>query len=61
MFGRRERFDKHSIVRVLHPGYFKMEETVLKQKMTAQVPSVGKHEVKYLKEGGYWLIMANLA
>lgn len=34
-----------------------MEDGVWKKKLVAEVPSVGKHEMHYLKSAGYWLVM----
>lgn len=59
--GRSERFEKPRTVSVMKPGYFRLEESFWKQRLIAEVPSVGKHEVHYVNAAGYWQVMAEVA
>lgn len=61
VLGRSERFAKPATASVLKPGYFRMEDSMWRQKLIAEVPSVGKHEVHYVNAAGYWLVLMDVA
>lgn len=59
--GRSERFAKPVTTSVPNAGFLRMEDSVWKKKLVQEVPSVGKHEVHYVNDAGYRLVLLEVA
>lgn len=45
----------------MNTGYFDMENSALKQRLVAKVPSVRKHELHFFDAAGYWMVREEVA